>query len=371
MEEINAKGKEKATEDVLFLERLEMLYEQSLSDLRAFAEREGKHFDEVRRRMAEVHSKYLFDHPSGGSSPSAADRKGLIRRVLMNISEQLESLERLAGVQSFFLVVDPDDQADEGFLGGTVLGREFWRDHRGCGSSGAQVFRARCRRARQPWRGSHHAAIDSRADIARTLAAQATSKNSARELKAALYSGMRDALRGASGMRSAEMKWTNHSKLDVYGVRIVGWPDHIPMRNPSSLSVAQNQLLLEMLSSGRIRFERLDIGQVPGDIHPAEASSPHQDEEAMFEDSIDYSWAISGYADHASHPVVSIQASESQLTDLLQSSGGIQLTIPPGQLHTIISLAMGYPEILRSRLLTRIPIPWSSLSVLARPRRDV
>lgn len=47
MEEITAKGKEKATDDAFFLERLEMLYEQNLADMRAFADREGKPFDEV------------------------------------------------------------------------------------------------------------------------------------------------------------------------------------------------------------------------------------------------------------------------------------------------------------------------------------
>ena len=47
MEELTAKGKEKATDDAFFLERLEMLYEQNLADMRAFAEREGKPFDEV------------------------------------------------------------------------------------------------------------------------------------------------------------------------------------------------------------------------------------------------------------------------------------------------------------------------------------
>ncbi|OSD06565.1 hypothetical protein PYCCODRAFT_1474680 [Trametes coccinea BRFM310] len=305
MEEINAKGKGKAAEDVLFLERLEMLYEQSLSDLRAFADREGKPFDEVRRRMAEIHCQYLFDHPPGGPSSSTVDRKGLIRQALMNISEQLEFLERLAGVQSFFLVVDPSDQADGGFLGGTVLGREFWRGHRGCGSSGAQAFKAQCQRTRPLWHGSHRTTTDPRSHSAHTESVvQTTSKGSARELKAALYSAMRDALRAASGMRNAEMKWTNHSKLDTYGVRVVGWPDHIPMRNPSSLSVAQNQLLFELLSSGQVHFERIDGERTTGSLQPsAEHSPPHRDEDAMFEDSIDYSWAISDYVDHASDPV--------------------------------------------------------------------
>ena len=45
---LNDKGKEKATDDGFFMERLEMLYEQSLGDLRSFAEREGRSYEEVR-----------------------------------------------------------------------------------------------------------------------------------------------------------------------------------------------------------------------------------------------------------------------------------------------------------------------------------
>lgn len=47
MESYSNKGKEKATDDALFLERLDMLFEQSLADIRAFAERECRAFDEV------------------------------------------------------------------------------------------------------------------------------------------------------------------------------------------------------------------------------------------------------------------------------------------------------------------------------------
>ena len=51
MDSFSLKGKEKATADNgFFMERLEMLYEQSLGELRAFAEREGRAYDEVRVR---------------------------------------------------------------------------------------------------------------------------------------------------------------------------------------------------------------------------------------------------------------------------------------------------------------------------------
>ncbi|KAI0359858.1 hypothetical protein OH77DRAFT_873452 [Trametes cingulata] len=307
-----SKGKEKATaDDVLFLERLEMLYEQSLADLRAFAEREDKPFEEVRRRIAELHSKYLFQR--SGPGPSTADGKELSARVLLDVSQQLESLEALAGLQSFFLVVDPNDQTDEGFLGGTVQGREFWRGHRGCGAAGAQAFKARCTRTAQAFQAyaTPVAAIDPMLFPTPPLSqapviTASKGSGSARELKTELYAAMRDALRAASGVRNAEMKWTNHSKLHAYGVKLVGWPDGIPLQNPSSLSVAQNKLLLEMLATGRISFARLDGTQVLAGIHDAAADSPRQDEEAMFEDSID--WACAAEDDGASYAIADTTA---------------------------------------------------------------
>ena len=49
MEPLDTKGKAKASDDdAFFMERLEMLYEQNLADLRMFAERECRSFDEVR-----------------------------------------------------------------------------------------------------------------------------------------------------------------------------------------------------------------------------------------------------------------------------------------------------------------------------------
>ncbi|KAF8206402.1 hypothetical protein K438DRAFT_1525392, partial [Mycena galopus ATCC 62051] len=57
----------------------------------------------------------------------------------------------------------------------------------------------------------------------------------ARSLKADLYDGVRKALRSTSGVRNAEMKWTNPALLATYGVYLVGWPPTIPAQNPSSL----------------------------------------------------------------------------------------------------------------------------------------
>ncbi|KAI0833482.1 hypothetical protein BC628DRAFT_1507326 [Trametes gibbosa] len=290
MENVDEKGKAKATDDALFLERLEMLYDQSLADLRAFAEREERPFNEVRKRMAELHSKYLFG--SSELASSQTDSKELTRRVLLDVSLKLESLEALAGLQSFFLAVDPYVQEDDGFLGGTIAGREFWRGHRGCGSAGAQMFKAQCARSAQASQRIYSQPVVTDPILVSTATSLPASgaKGSARELKTELYAAMRDALRAASGVRTAEMKWTNHSKLSVYGVRITGWPGAIPSQNPSTLSVTQNKKLLELLNAGSISFERLAAATTSDDSYGQHVQSPNQDEEAMFEDSIDYSW---------------------------------------------------------------------------------
>jgi len=54
------------------------------------------------------------------------------------------------------------------------------------------------------------------------------------------------------------MKWTNPEKLDVYGVRLIGWPEGIPAQNPSMLKVGQNKTLLEAIQSGSMRFQRIN-----------------------------------------------------------------------------------------------------------------
>lgn len=62
--------------------------------------------------------------------------------------------------------------------------------------------------------------------------------------------------RKVSGIRKAEMKWTNPERLSLYGVRMIGWPPDIPAANPSSLKANQNQRLLELVEQGELRFEK-------------------------------------------------------------------------------------------------------------------
>jgi len=83
-----------------------------------------------------------------------------------------------------------------------------------------------------------------------------------------------------SGVRTAEMKWTNPERLDVYGVRLVGWPEGVPSQNPSSLKSGQNRLLLDALQKGTMRFEPLGVKSEEG----KNASSANETAE-------DFSWA--------------------------------------------------------------------------------
>ncbi|KAJ8692571.1 hypothetical protein PTI98_009869 [Pleurotus ostreatus] len=69
---------------------------------------------------------------------------------------------------------------------------------------------------------------------------------------------MERSCRTTSGVRNAEMKWSNHERLSAYGVRMVGWPEDIPKKNPSVLNSTQNKQLLELAQTGVLGFSRLD-----------------------------------------------------------------------------------------------------------------
>ena len=65
-----------------------------------------------------------------------------VRNVLLSTSRVLESLQATSGVQSFVLAINPNDAEDEGFLGGSSLGREFWRNLRGGGMAGVKALKS-------------------------------------------------------------------------------------------------------------------------------------------------------------------------------------------------------------------------------------
>jgi hypothetical protein len=186
--------------------------------------------------------------------------------------------------------VDPSNPSDSGFLGGSVVGREFWRGMRGGGDAGARTFKTHSINHLQ-----HQLASK---DTVHPKPSSSQPKGGvARTLKNELYESVRNALRSASGVRSAEMKWTNPERLDAYGVRLVGWPEGVPAQNPSAFKVSQNKILLEALQNGSMRFEKI----IPDIIREEEA--PKADEDDPQED---FSWAYDADASppsaHAEHP---------------------------------------------------------------------
>ncbi|KAJ7104137.1 hypothetical protein B0H15DRAFT_808711 [Mycena belliarum] len=266
MQELNDSSTPDA--DGLFLERLDAC-------LKAFAEREHRPLEETRQYVAEWHSKYLFQPQDAGNLASPQDRMARVKVVLSDASRILETLCEASGVQSYLLAVDPSDVAASGFLGGSVLGREYYRGQRGGGDAGVKAFKLHC---------------------LKNVAATSTSTPSssavmpkvpaARSLKADLYEGVRKALRSASGVRNAEMKWTNPALLATYGVCLVGWPAAIPAQNPSSLKSSQNKELLNALESGTMRFVRILSTANEPQAEPPPGPLPPVNEDTSF------SWAI-------------------------------------------------------------------------------
>jgi len=262
-----------STSNELFLERLEAFTAKTLADIRAFSTRENIPYDQVRRHVAEKHSQYLFS-----DSATAPNHHQNIRNILLSISRMLESLHATAGVQSFVLAVNPNDTEDEGFLGGSPLGREFWRSLRGGGVAGVKALKSFAISTFEDSSPSSHVAP-------RGIGIPPRQKETAHSLKSDVYARVRTLLRSTSGIRNAEMKWTNHSNLSVYGVRLEGWPTNIPMQNPSTLSTSQNRELRDALVSGSLKFCPTNA-EVPSPLDSVTASC------GPAGSSGDLSWAI-------------------------------------------------------------------------------
>lgn len=79
--------------------------------------------------------------------PDAMKRRNLlVRRVLCHTSHTLEILQQTADVHALVLSCDLINPESLGFLGGSPLGREYWRQLRGGGFEGAQKLKEFVRR---------------------------------------------------------------------------------------------------------------------------------------------------------------------------------------------------------------------------------
>ncbi len=108
----------------------------------------------------------------------------LVKAILCDVSRLLETLQEISGVESFVLAVDPPEPGVEGFLGGSLLGREFWRNLRGGGDSGARAFRLHCTKRQTSVAKGSSSSTDPE-----------ISQKPALSLKTELYEKMRNALR--------------------------------------------------------------------------------------------------------------------------------------------------------------------------------
>lgn len=60
-----------------------------------------------------------------------------------------------------------------------------------------------------------------------------------------------------SGIRNAEMKWSKPEKLEIYGVKLLGWPSNIVFKNPSQMSLKETTSLVELLRNNTLRFQQM------------------------------------------------------------------------------------------------------------------
>ncbi|EJD06691.1 uncharacterized protein FOMMEDRAFT_102558 [Fomitiporia mediterranea MF3/22] len=264
-------------EDALFLERLDVFLEKSLDDLQEFARREGRDFEHIRLKAAEWHSRYLFDQARKephNDEPNQMARS-LVHDVLDRTSRTLESLLTVAGHHSFLLVVDPfaADNTDEGFLGGTTVGREYWRGLRNGGATGARNFKEFCRKSSGSQSGVQAPVL--------ALTSASSKQTPAGTMKNNLYVEMRSRLRAVSGVRNAEMRWTKPEKLSAYGVVLEGWPREIEYKNPSKMSFHETSTIMRLLQENKMYFRSLHEGDATTLLHPP-VTTP----------SADVSWAL-------------------------------------------------------------------------------
>jgi hypothetical protein len=97
-------------------------------------------------------------------------------------------------VHSLLLAVNPGDPEHQGFLGGTVLGREFWRGLRSGGDVGAKNFKNYCLKGTE----ASTVATDEPTMAAGTIGpvlAPVWKRSHTNTLKTEVYANVRNALR--------------------------------------------------------------------------------------------------------------------------------------------------------------------------------
>ncbi|CAE7130684.1 unnamed protein product [Rhizoctonia solani] len=208
-----------------FEDRLRSLMRRQGDELRAFAEREGRNIDEIRSQAAGMVNasphEFLYTVSMQPLTP---------QDTITRMDAALEHLHQALGYDGFLAVVTPvDADGDGGITAGTKTGLEFWKGLRGGGLAGLKSLKLRCKGNRETM-----GAVPERLGPSPVVAAASTASRKSLDIKQELNSAMRNALRDAAGDPLAEMRWTKPEQLEGYGVRIIGWPPEIALRNPSN-----------------------------------------------------------------------------------------------------------------------------------------
>ena len=150
--------------------------------------------------------------------------------TITRMDAALEHLHQALGYDGFLAVVTPvDADGDGGITAGTKIGLDFWKGLRGGGLAGLKSLKLRCKANRETLGG-----IPERITASTPVVTPSTASRKSLDIKQELNSAMRNALREAAGDPLAEMRWTKPEQLEGYGVRIIGWPPGIALRNPSN-----------------------------------------------------------------------------------------------------------------------------------------
>ncbi|CAE6436770.1 unnamed protein product [Rhizoctonia solani] len=247
-----ASGPAESPDGTTFEDRLRALMRRQGDELRVFAEREGRNIDEIRSQAAGMvnASPHEFLYTAAMQPLTPQD-------TITRMDAALEHLHQALGYDGFLAVVTPvDADGDGGITAGTKIGLEFWKGLRGGGLAGLKSLKLRCKANRETLGG-----IPERLSTSTPVATTSTASRKSLDIKQELNSAMRNALREAAGDPLAEMRWTKPEQLEGYGVRIIGWPPEIALRNPSNNPVRDNKTLLSLLKSGQLRFVRKDSSE--------------------------------------------------------------------------------------------------------------
>jgi len=197
---------------------------------------------QIRRHVAAWHSRYLFEmSPPEGTQDISGSSNGpslTTRSIVAKVCTSLLALHSTCQYDSLLLITSGKD-SERSYIGGTKVGKAFWESMKMGGTNGVKMFKNHCK---------------STASDEPVTSMPMSGKKCKNSLKSELNTAMRVALRHASGNSAAEMRWTKPEQIENWGVRISGWPQDLPFRNPSNNTVQVNQRLLELLKSGHIKF---------------------------------------------------------------------------------------------------------------------